>query len=158
MQRMSGSTPDLPSDSKAASSDAPPPSAAAKPVVIPSDEELLGPARRGPTPLSESPWFWAYLFATAGLIALALAAPKFGVRQAAIEREYQGRTRAAENLNGRDPSLEMSTPDQTIITLQPLFFYTAAISAVAWGVFWYTRRRALSAASSSLSNSQETVP
>ncbi|MEX2174400.1 MAG: hypothetical protein WD872_08560 [Pirellulaceae bacterium] len=90
--------------------------------------------------LTDSPWFWAYLFGLAALLALALAGPKFGSRQAQIEREYQGRTRAAQNLNAQQPNLEMSTADKTLVTLRPLFFGLAAITSVAWIVFWYTRR------------------
>jgi hypothetical protein len=92
-------------------------------------------------PLADSPWFWAYLFGTAALIALALAGPKFGPRQAQIEREYQGRTRAAQNLNGAEPNLPMSSSASTIVTLRPLFLGLAAVTTVAWIVFWWTRRR-----------------
>jgi hypothetical protein len=92
-------------------------------------------------PLADSPWFWAYLFGTAALIALALAGPKFGPRQAQIEREYQGRTRAAQNLNGAEPNLPMSSSTRTIVTLRPLFLGLAAVTTVAWIVFWWTRRR-----------------
>jgi hypothetical protein len=92
-------------------------------------------------PLADSPWFWAYLFGTAALVALALAGPKFGPRQAQIEREYQGRTRAAQNLNGVEPDLEMSTAERTLITLRPLFIALAVITSLSWVVFWWTRRR-----------------
>jgi hypothetical protein len=94
-------------------------------------------------PISDSPWFWAYLFGTAALIALALAGPKFGPRQAQIEREYQGRTRAAQRLNGVEPNLEMSTAERTLVTLRPLFLGLAALTSTAWIVFWWTRRRAI---------------
>lgn len=103
-------------------------------------------------PISDSPWFWAYLFGTAALIALALAGPKFGPRQAQIEREYQGRTRAAQNLNGVEPNLEMSSAERTLITLRPLFLGLAALTSVAWIVFWWTRRRAIGRAPSQLLN------
>ena len=92
-------------------------------------------------PLADSPWFWAYLFGTAALVALALAGPKFGPRQAQIEREYQGRTRAAQNLNGVEPNLEMSTAERTLITLRPLFIALAVITSLSWIVFWWTRSR-----------------
>jgi hypothetical protein len=95
-----------------------------------------------PRPVTDSPWFWVYLFGTAALIALALASPKFGPRQAQIEREYQGRTRAAQNLNGENPDLAMSTAQRTLVTLRPLFIALAAITAVGWAVFWWTRQRA----------------
>ena len=99
-----------------------------------------------PRPVTDSPWFWAYLFGTFALIALALAAPKFGRRQVQIEREAQGRMRAAQNLNGQEPTVEMSTEGDTQITLQPLFVALAVLTTVAWAVFWWTRRRQVSVA------------
>jgi hypothetical protein len=93
----------------------------------------MSPSRR---PITDSPWFWAFLFSTTALLALAVIAPKFAQRQAHIEREYQGRQRAAENLNNREPSVSLSHPGATLITLQPLFFALAAITMVAWIVFW----------------------
>jgi hypothetical protein len=93
-----------------------------------------------PRPLAESPWFWVHLFAVAALVALALAGPKFGPRQAQVEREYQGRSRAAQNLNGAEPNLPMSSGESTIVTLRPLFAGLAAIAAIAWIVLWWTRR------------------
>ena len=90
-------------------------------------------------PIADSPWFWAYLFSTAALIALALAGHKYGPRQAQIEREFQGRQRAAQNLNGQQPSVELSTAERTLITLRPLFFALAAVTTVAWIVFWRKR-------------------
>lgn len=94
-----------------------------------------------PRPISDSPWFWAYLFGTFALIALALAAPKFSRRQVQIEREAQGRQRAAQNLNGQEPSVEMSDVGQTQVTLQPLFVGMAGLTILSWVVFWWTRRR-----------------
>jgi hypothetical protein len=91
-------------------------------------------------PLTDSPWLWVYLFGTAALIALALAVPKFGPRQAQIEREYQGRTRAAQNLNGVEPDVAMSSAERTLVTLRPLFLTLAGITSLGWIVFWWTRR------------------
>src|SRR5580765_1754130 len=88
---------------------------------------------------TDSPWFWAYLFATAALVALALIGPKFAARQAQIEREFQGRQRAAQNAQGQEPSGTLSTAEKTLISLRPLFFGLAAISTVAWIVFYRTR-------------------
>jgi hypothetical protein len=93
-----------------------------------------------PRHATDSPWFWAFLFSTAALLALAVIAPKFAQRQAHIEREFQGRQRAAENLNHREPSVGLSSPSQTLITLQPLFFALAAVTMVAWVVFWRKHR------------------
>ena len=97
----------------------------------------MSQARR---PITDSPWFWAFLFSTAALLALAVIAPKFAQRQAHIEREFQGRQRAAENLNHREPTVGLSSAGDTLITLQPLFFALAAVTMVAWIVFWRKHR------------------
>ena len=93
----------------------------------------------GPRPITDSPWFWAYLFGAAALVALALVSPKFSRRQAHIEREFQGRQRAAQQLGGREPTVEMSSAEKTLITLRPLLFAFASITLLAWFVFWRTR-------------------
>src|SRR5438128_5840964 len=89
--------------------------------------------------MTDSPWFWAYLFTTAALIALALIGPKFAARQAQIEREFQGRQRAAQNIHGQEPSGALSTTEQTLISLRPLFFGLAIVTTIAWIVFWRSR-------------------
>lgn len=86
--------------------------------------------------LTDSPWFWAYVFGAAALVALFAANFKFGPRQAQIEREYQARTRAAQQLNGVEPSLELSTPQNTRITLGPLWIVLAIITVIGWFLFW----------------------
>ena len=93
----------------------------------------------GPRPITDSPWFWAYLFGTAALISLALISPKFSQRQAHIEREFQGRQRAAQQLSGQEPTVPLSSVEMTLITLRPLFFALAAITLLGWFVFWRTR-------------------
>jgi hypothetical protein len=113
-------------------------------------------------PITDSPWFWAYLFGTAALIALALAGPKFGPRQAEIERQFQGRQRATQNAAGQQPSVDLSTAEGTRITLRPLFFVLAAVTMVAWLVFWRThthrRRAALARTDPSASASSPAPP
>jgi hypothetical protein len=93
-----------------------------------------------PRSLTDSPWFWAYLFATAALIALALIAPKYAERQADIERQFQGRQRAAQQAQGQEPNVELSTAERTLITLQPLFITLAAVTIIAWIIVWHRRR------------------
>lgn len=90
----------------------------------------------------DSPWFWAYWFGIFALVALFLAAPKFQARQADIEREFQGRTRAAQNLQGDEPDVELSAPGRTEITLWPLFAGLTAITVLSWLVYYRTRGRA----------------
>jgi hypothetical protein len=87
-------------------------------------------------PITDSPWFWAYLFATTALICLALIGPKFAARQAQIEREFQGRQRVAQQTHGQEPSGQLSTAERTLITLRPLFWGLSIITTVAWIVFW----------------------
>ena len=97
--------------------------------------------------VSDSPWFWAYLFTTAALIALAMIGPKFAARQLQIEREFQGRQRAAQNISGKLPTVPISTAERTLISLRPLFFGLAAITTMAWIIFYRTRMLARSTVS-----------
>ena len=85
----------------------------------------------------ESPWYWVYAFCAAALVALLLVAPKFGARQAQIERQYQGRQRAAQQLQGRAPTTPLSTQDNTSIRLWPLYTLIAAAFIVSWLVLWF---------------------
>jgi hypothetical protein len=93
--------------------------------------------------LTDSPWFWAYVFGAAALVALFAANFKFGPRQAQIEREFQARTRAAQKMNGQEPSIKLSTPQNTLITLGPLWIVLAVITLVGWFLFWQSRRAAI---------------
>jgi hypothetical protein len=92
-----------------------------------STTSLTDPAR-----LSDSPWYWVYLFCTAGLIALVLAGPKFAARQSQIERSAQGRQRAVQNLSGEEPTTQLSTEENTHIRLRPLYYVLGALLAFAW--------------------------
>jgi hypothetical protein len=94
----------------------------------------------GARQITDSPWFWGYLFGTAALVALALAGGKYGPRQAQIEREFQGRQRAAQNVSGQEPDVALSTAQRTLVTLRPLFIALAAITAGAWLIFWRQHR------------------
>lgn len=99
---------------------------------------------------TDSPWFWAYYFGLFALVALSLAAPKYALRQAEIERQFQGRQRGAQISAGEEPDFALSTPEDTIITLTPLYIGLGAATVVAWAVYWYTSRASFSAASASL--------
>lgn len=91
--------------------------------------------------VTESPWFWAYLFGMFALVALSFAGPKFAARQAQLEQQFQGRERAMQIRSGEEPNIELSTPEETIITLWPLYAGLSAATVIAWVVFWITRRR-----------------
>ena len=99
-------------------------------------------------PLTDSPWFWLYLFATAGLIGGALIQPKFNQRQTQIERQFQGRSRAEQQKAGQEPSVEMSQPGKNDWNLRPLFAVLACVAIVGWIVFWLRRRKAIATGTS----------
>jgi hypothetical protein len=85
----------------------------------------------------ESPWYWLYLFATGALIALLLLGWKFGPRQAQIENKYLGHEAAAEREAGASPAeRELSTPEDTMINLTPLYVILAVVFVVAWIAVW----------------------
>ncbi len=93
--------------------------------------------------VTESPWFWGYLFGMFALVALSFAGPKFAARQAQLEQQFQGRERALQIRSGEERSDELSTPEDGIITLWPLYAGLSTVTAIAWGVFWWTRKRSL---------------
>lgn len=101
-----------------------------------------------PRPITDSPWFWVCLFAAAALIGLALISSKYGKRQAQIEREFQGRQRAAQNVQGQSPNVPLSTPDETIIPLWPLVLALCSLIPIA--LFILHRRRSSQNARSDL--------
>ncbi len=86
-------------------------------------------------PFSDSPWFWAYLFAVAALIGLALIGPKYSERQAQMERQFEGR-------QGPSASAKLRHADDAPprITLQPLYFGLAAATIVVWLLHWQRRK------------------
>jgi len=88
-----------------------------------------------------SPWYWVYLFATAALVALAVMGPKFSERQSQIERNYQGRLRANQQAQGESPHGKMSTPDDTIISLRPLYVGLGLVIIISWILIWRTHFR-----------------
>jgi len=92
-------------------------------------------------PLADSPWFWLYTFATFGLVLLVLVGPKFEARRAQQERQFQGRTRALQERLGEEPSMPLSEPGRTWLTLQPLYVLLAVMIVLGWSTLWWQRRR-----------------
>ena len=101
-----------------------------------------------PTPTvpaaTDSPWFWACSFCTGALIALYLLEPKYGPRQAQIEKQYQGREFAARAPAGTESVDEFSSSRNTLITLRPLYLVLSVLVAISWVVFWWKRRIVIS--------------
>ena len=84
------------------------------------------------TRITDSVWYWVYLFCTAGLIALVLMGPRFSSRQAQIERKYQARQRAAQQMVGEQPRTALSSVESTTITLWPLYLVLGLLFSIAW--------------------------
>ncbi len=83
-------------------------------------------------PLTDSPWYWLYLFATAALVALVLMGPRYAARQAQLERNLQGRQRAAQQAAGDQPTTPLTAEDQPTIRLSPLYAIMAVLLLAAW--------------------------
>ena len=90
--------------------------------------------------LTDSPWFWAYIFATAGLIALALASPKYHSRQTQLERQFLARQEGGQTIKGADgKSIAPPTTENLILRLGPLFVICGVLLVIAWSRLWLTR-------------------
>lgn len=100
--------------------------------------ELMAKTQQTPRKsLFESPWYWIYVFATGALIALMLLGWKFGPRQAQIENKFLGHEAAAERAAGGEPAeRELSTSDDTMIGLTPLYIVLGVVFVVAWIAVW----------------------
>ncbi|GIW93733.1 MAG: hypothetical protein KatS3mg110_1774 [Pirellulaceae bacterium] len=92
-------------------------------------------------PLSDSPWFWVYLFATGALVVLLLAGPRVISRQVQLERNLQARQRAAQVVAGQQPRTPLSEEGHPQISLTPLYVVLAGLVAVGWIGLWWSRHR-----------------
>ena len=95
--------------------------------------------------MTDSPWFWIYLFSTAGLALLIVFGPKLYSRQAQIEREFQARQRAGQVVgsSGTGPTQSLSTAQNTIISFRPILIMLGILVATGWVGFYvgHLRRR-----------------
>lgn len=108
-------------------------------------------------PITDSPWFWIYLFATTALVLLILFRGKMDIRQAEIERQHQARQIAAENRvplqEGSETEdadalpVEVSSPGNTRISLNYIYAVLGLLIAVGWARLWYVRFRPMSPSS-----------
>lgn len=105
----------------------------------PSD---LAPSDPGsPSPVTDSPWFWAYLFASGGLVALFLAGPRYVDRQPQIERQFKARQEGGQVVAGENGPIAPSTSERMILPLTPLYMVLAVLLCLAWAGLWYQRFR-----------------
>ncbi|UUO08713.1 hypothetical protein M4951_10435 [Blastopirellula sp. J2-11] len=91
------------------------------------------------TPIADSPWFWLYLFAMCALAGGLVMAPKYGARQATLEKQHQARQRAEQIRQGITPTGEISTADNTLIDLRPIYLVLLVLVSVGWARLWWTR-------------------
>ncbi|MFP6673605.1 MAG: hypothetical protein VB878_00875 [Pirellulaceae bacterium] len=111
------------------------------------------------SPISDSPWFWGYVFACGGLIALILMGPKYEARQGQLDRNNQGRIRAAQDKaqdgiaegSVAQSSERASVPSSPGISLRPLF-------VILWLVITVVFFRVFGKRMVSTQTPQETTP
>jgi hypothetical protein len=92
-------------------------------------------------PLTDSPWFWLYVFATAGVLSLMLIGPKFGARQSQLDRQFEGRrhiTQLPADTPGQRP---YSSPVARELSLRPLYAILTVAVFGGWMLLWRQRYR-----------------
>jgi hypothetical protein len=92
-------------------------------------------------PLTDSPWFWAYLFGAAALVALFLAGPRYLERQGQLERQFTARQASGQVIVGTNGPVPPSTGGRMIISLRPLVTILVVGLSLAWVGLWYQRFR-----------------
>ncbi|PHR99371.1 MAG: hypothetical protein COA78_25015 [Blastopirellula sp.] len=92
-------------------------------------------------PLTDSPWFWLYLFATFAIITMVFIGPKYQRRQSDIENQHHARQAANMIQMGQQPAVIVADQDTTIIGFEALYAVLGVLLAVGWFRLWYTRFR-----------------
>jgi hypothetical protein len=90
---------------------------------------------------SESPWFWASVFLTGALLALCLAGPRFGWRQAQIERQYQARQRSGHAIVPGGNPTPYSQSGRPQVSLGPLYWVLSLALLLSWSMWIWQRLR-----------------
>ena len=70
------------------------------------------------------------------LAALIIVGPKFGPRQASLERQFQARERHGLVVPRGNLTDTLSSADNTIISLRPLYLIIGLLVVVGWSIFW----------------------
>ena len=110
--------------------------------------------------ITDSPWYWVYLFCTAGAIALVLAGPKFAARQSQIERNSEDRLQVARSVakQQRNSSEQEPGPQTaTRITLWPLYVVLGCGLSLAWFNLWRGHQRGRGKLESTAAQNKATV-
>jgi hypothetical protein len=77
------------------------------------------------------------------LAALFAIGPKYGGRQARLERQYQARERIDTRTNTQAPPQDYASTDDTLIPLWPLAVILAAVTVLAAAMLYRAQRRSL---------------
>lgn len=80
-----------------------------------------------------------YLFATAALVALFWAGPRYAQRQSQMDRHFEGRQYAAAHPSHVESPQAFATPGDKLRILRPLGYGLAVALAIAWGRLWWQR-------------------
>lgn len=92
-------------------------------------------------PLSDSPWFWLYVFGTAGIVALLWMSPKFGARQSQLDRQFEGRRHVMSQPADVAAARPFSNPERRAASLRPLYWILLAALVAGWVALWWQRFR-----------------
>ena len=87
--------------------------------------------------LTDSPWYWLYLYCTFALVALVIAGPKIAQRQLQAEQNLQGRQRANQQAAGETSTIPLATLENRTVNLWPLFLVLGLLVCVGWISLWY---------------------
>lgn len=105
------------------------------------------------SPVIDSPWFWVLLFSGMALAALLAIGPKYGGRQARLERQYQARERIVAERAEKDSQARAERTDdeperrafaaagETLIPLWPLAVILSVAVILAAIMLFRGRRR-----------------
>lgn len=107
------------------------------------------------TPLTDSPWFWLYLFGTAGVLAIAAQSTRYGDRQSQHDRQFQGRQHIYRHAADEDAAAPFSTAADKVADLRPLYALLLTVIGAGWvGLGWqrFRERQLLQAESSRMAN------
>lgn len=82
--------------------------------------------------ITESIWFWGYLFSTAALIILFVMQSKISSRQIDEQRNFQARQQTYENVTRPDNPTNVMQETANTVTTTPLFVILGFTFAVSW--------------------------
>jgi len=94
----------------------------------------VNPTTKIPTrpKLTESIWFWGYLFSTAALITLFVMQSKISSRQNNEQRNFQARQQTYENATHPDNPTNVTQKTAHTVTTTPLFVILGIAFSVSW--------------------------